>query len=143
MLMSWVSLQQEIVKKSEKLMKIVNNDGENLYIFWTTSGMNFNEIFRKDVAYDNIKSHKKSGPHSVSLYKTCFWKNLIAWSLDLSVCLSTKLKLSDKVSKLSVSINVSNVSFKCCTFWWYTKKEKYLHKISMLTFTKIFFPRLT
>ena len=33
-------------KKHEKLMKIVNIDGENL-----------NEIFRKDVNYDNIKSH--------------------------------------------------------------------------------------
>ena len=25
--------------------------------------MNFNEIFRTDVAYDNIKSHKKAGLH--------------------------------------------------------------------------------
>ena len=24
---------------------------------------NFNEIFRKDVTYDNIKSHKKAGFH--------------------------------------------------------------------------------
>ena len=24
---------------------------------------NFNEIFRKDVTYDNIKSHKKAGLH--------------------------------------------------------------------------------
>ena len=143
MLMSWVSLQQEIVKKSEKLMKIVNNDGENLYIFWTTSGMNFNEIFRKDVAYDNIKIHKKPGPHSVSLYKTCFWKNLIAWSLDLSVCLSTKLKLSDKASKLSVSVNVSNVSFKCCTFYGILKKKSIFTKYLCVLSQKIFFPRIT
>ena len=33
-------------QKHEKLMKIVNIDGENL-----------NEIFRKDLNYDNIKSH--------------------------------------------------------------------------------------
>ena len=26
---------------------------------------NFNEIFRKDVTYDNIKSHKKTGFHSL------------------------------------------------------------------------------
>ena len=26
-------------KKSEKLMKIVNTDGENLYIFWTAWGI--------------------------------------------------------------------------------------------------------
>ena len=35
-------------------MKIVNINGENLHM------RNFNEIFRKDVAYDNIKSPKKS-----------------------------------------------------------------------------------
>ena len=27
---------------------------------------NFNEIFRKDVTYDNVKSHKKPGLHPVS-----------------------------------------------------------------------------
>ena len=27
---------------------------------------NFNEIFRKDVTYNNIKSHKKSGLHPLS-----------------------------------------------------------------------------
>ena len=33
-------------------MKIANIETENLHIF-----LNFNEIFRKDVSYDNIKSH--------------------------------------------------------------------------------------
>ena len=33
MLSSLVSLQQGNVKKSEKSMKIVNIDGENLYVF--------------------------------------------------------------------------------------------------------------
>ena len=41
-------------------MKIVNIDGENLYM------KNFNEIFRKDVTYDSIKSHKKPGLQPLS-----------------------------------------------------------------------------
>ena len=28
--------------------------------------INFTEIFRKDVTYDNIKSHKKPGLHALS-----------------------------------------------------------------------------
>ena len=52
-------------------MKIANIVKESLHIFWTTCGIsmtfsayllndlwNFNDIFRNDVAYDNIKSHK-------------------------------------------------------------------------------------
>ena len=60
MLTSLVSLQQGNVKKSKKLMKIVNIEEEGLHIFWTTWG-NFNEIFMKDVAPDNIKSYEKAG----------------------------------------------------------------------------------
>ena len=40
-------------------MKIVNIDGENLYLLrdlW-----NFNDIFRKDATYNNIKIKKKQG----------------------------------------------------------------------------------
>ena len=44
-------------------MKIVNIEEENLYL--QNDLGNFNEIFRKDVTYDNIKSHKKIGLHSV------------------------------------------------------------------------------
>ena len=47
---------EEMSKKSQKSMKIVNFDLRN-----------FNEIFRKNVAYNNIKSHKKPGFHSLSL----------------------------------------------------------------------------
>ena len=40
-------------------------------------------------------------------------------------------------------INVPNVSYKSCTLLWYFKKEKYLHKIALFTFTqKSFFPGL-
>ena len=35
---------------------------------------NFNEIFRKDVTYDNIKSHKKPGGFTLSLEDTYFEK---------------------------------------------------------------------
>ena len=39
-------------------MKIINIEGENLHI---KDLRNVNEIFRKDVAYDSIKSYKKQG----------------------------------------------------------------------------------
>ena len=35
-------------------MKLANIDEENDF-------RNFNEIFRKNVSYDNVKSHKKTG----------------------------------------------------------------------------------
>ena len=41
-------------------MKLFYTEEENLHIFLTTL-RNFNEIFRKDVNYDNIKSHQKAG----------------------------------------------------------------------------------
>ena len=34
-----------VIRKAKKSMKIVNIDGENFHIFWTT----WREIFRKDV----------------------------------------------------------------------------------------------
>ena len=45
-------------------MKIVNIDGENLYLL--SDLRNFNDIFRKDVTYDNIKIKKKTRPHPLS-----------------------------------------------------------------------------
>ena len=42
MLMSLASLWERNVKKSEKLMKIVNIDGENYHIFWTTWRISMN-----------------------------------------------------------------------------------------------------
>ena len=41
-------------------MKLVNNDKENLHLFQSTWGISI-KIFRKNVSYDNIKSHKKQG----------------------------------------------------------------------------------
>ena len=62
-LTSLVSLQQVNVKKSKKLMKANENSQ-----YWRTKSSyflsdlrNLNEIFRKDVPYDNTKSHKKPG----------------------------------------------------------------------------------
>ena len=56
MLTSLVSFQQGNVKKSKKSVKIINTEGENLNIFWTTWGYYdiFNDIYI-------IKSHKKAG----------------------------------------------------------------------------------
>ena len=51
-------------------MKIVNIDkGKPLYL--PNDLRNFNKTFRKDVTYDNIKSHKKTGFHP--LYETCIF----------------------------------------------------------------------
>ena len=52
--MSLVSLQQENVNKIDKSMKVVNSEGKNLHIFWTTWW-----ISMKDVAFDHTKSKKK------------------------------------------------------------------------------------
>ena len=57
MVNSLVSLQQRIVKISKKSMKIVYIKEENIHHL--NDLRTFNEIFRKDMAYDNIKSHKK------------------------------------------------------------------------------------
>ena len=44
-------------------------------IFIFSEGLeNFNEMFRKNVTYDDIKSCKKSST-SASLFKRYFWKN--------------------------------------------------------------------
>ena len=62
--MPLVSLQQGNVKKSKKLMKIVNIEDKNLRLLNEMSS--FNEISSKDVTNDNIKSHKKPGLHPFS-----------------------------------------------------------------------------
>ena len=49
-------LQQGNVKKFEKLMKIVDIEEEDFYLFWTNWGISM--IFSKDVTYDNIKGYK-------------------------------------------------------------------------------------
>ena len=59
MLMSLVPLQQGNAKKSKKSMKIVNIEGDFISSYLLNIRRTFNEIFRKDVAYDNIKNHKK------------------------------------------------------------------------------------
>ena len=49
-------------------MKIANIKKKNSYLL--NDLRNFNEIFRKYVIYDKIKSHKKLGFHPVSKRKT-------------------------------------------------------------------------
>ena len=46
-------------------MKIVNTDGENFPVFFSNL-RNFNEIFRKDMTYNSIKSHNKPRFHPLS-----------------------------------------------------------------------------
>ena len=64
MLTPLVSLQQGNVKQSEKMMKIVNMKRNFSYLL--NELRNFNETFRRDVTYDNIKSHEKPGVHPFS-----------------------------------------------------------------------------
>ena len=49
-------------------MKILNIDGENLQIFWTTWGILMN--FSGKMTYDNIKNHKKKQGFTLSLEDT-------------------------------------------------------------------------
>ena len=42
-----------------KFKKMANTDREILHVFWTP----FNAIFKKDLTYDNVKSHKNSRFH--------------------------------------------------------------------------------
>ena len=72
MLKSLVSLQQVNAKKPKKSMKIVNAEGENLHIFLNNL-RNITEIFRKGVASDNIKIHKKQS-FTLSLENTVLEK---------------------------------------------------------------------
>ena len=64
MLTSLVALLQGNIKKSKKLMIIVNIEVEVKYLL--NELINFNEIFGKNVTYDNIKSYKISGLHAFS-----------------------------------------------------------------------------
>ena len=72
MLKSLVSLPQGNVQKSIKLLKIVDIEEENLHIFWTSC--RFNEIFKEDMTYNNIKTSQKNRA-SPFLPKSNFWKN--------------------------------------------------------------------
>ena len=67
MLTSLDSLKQGNIKKSEKSLKIVITEGEDVQI----DLRNFNINFRKNVAYDNIKSHKEAGFHSLIMHDAC------------------------------------------------------------------------
>ena len=67
MLTSLVSLQQGKIKKSEKPMNIEGMNPSILkekILYLLNDLSNFNKIFRKSVAYDNIKIHKIPGFHS-------------------------------------------------------------------------------
>ena len=82
MLTSLVSLQQRNVKKSEKLIKIINRDKENLHIFWT--------IWKT--------SMKFSGKMWLMITcGLCFWKNHKGFTVNLP----------DKMTKGQISLSRS------------------------------------
>ena len=58
---SLVLLSQGNIKKSKKLIKIVNIDGENLHTNWGISMK-----FLGKITYDKIKSNKKPGLYHLS-----------------------------------------------------------------------------
>ena len=89
-------------QKTEKMMKIVNIDEENLHISQMTWGI-FNEIFRKNVSY-NIKSHKKAVLYLLSR-KYSFGKATVGGDqTDLSAFSGLRLK-----SKLANSANITTI----------------------------------
>ena len=55
MLMSLLFLYQVKVKKSKKLTKAIKIEEVKIHIF----SLNFNEIFGRNITYDNIKSDLK------------------------------------------------------------------------------------
>ena len=55
-----------------KSLKIADIDREILHIFSTTWRISIKKFFRKDVTYDNIKSHKKQGFHP--LFRRCIFE---------------------------------------------------------------------
>ena len=65
MLTTFVSLQQGNVKKSQKICKN-GSYWRRKPSYLLNDVRNFIESFRKDVAYDNIKSQKKTGFHALS-----------------------------------------------------------------------------
>ena len=97
MLTTLVSLEKGNVKNSEKLMKIVNIEGENLHIFRTTWGSSMK--FSGKMRFIIILKVRNSSV-SPSLHKTRFWKNSHRgsnWSPNLSrVKTPEYLRLSSK-----------------------------------------------
>ena len=93
-LTSLVYLQQGNDKKLKKLMKVVDIDEENLHIFRKKDFGNFNKISRKNVPYDDIKSHKKPGLYPYSR-KHSFRKTKEQEGVKLTVSTFWGLKLQD------------------------------------------------
>ena len=79
MLTSLISLQQRNVKKPEKLMKTVNIDGENLYIFWTTWDISMKFSGKMWLMVILKVAKRQTLP---PLYKIHFWKN--HWWVNLT-----------------------------------------------------------
>ena len=75
-------------------MKVVDIDEENLHIFRKKDFGNFNKISRKNVPYDDIKSHKKSGLYPYSR-KHSFRKPKGQEGVKLTVSTFLGLKLQD------------------------------------------------
>ena len=55
--------KKKIKKKQLKKKKKKKIDCQRKSSYLLNDFLNFNEIFRKDVAHDKIKSHKKTGIH--------------------------------------------------------------------------------
>ena len=74
---------------------------------------NFNEIFRKDVTYDNIKSHKKPGLHPLS--EKCIFGKTTGWGGQIDPPLLHSLYRVNKIDpvtdvSLAFSKTLSNKS---------------------------------
>ena len=58
-----------VTRKCQKIQKVDENRRKSFYL--PNDLRDFNEIFRKDVTYDNVKSYKKVALHPVS--KRCIF----------------------------------------------------------------------
>ena len=81
-----------------------------------------------------IKGSSRAYPIKIMMLFWCLILRFTSLSIKLKLC---ELKL------VKASINVCNISCKSCTRLYNAKKNKHLQELSMLTFTKKIFLKLT
>ena len=95
-------------------MKIANIEQRNsLYLL--NDLRNFNEIFRKDVTYDNIKSHKKPGFYP--LFRRYIFQKTTGkeGQIDPPAVLELKLSLGEDPNHFTLHVGTNY--FKYCNYF--------------------------
>ena len=121
-LTSLVSLQQGNVKKSRKLLKI---DESSQY--WQRNSSynlndlsNFNDIFRKDVTYDNIKSHEKPGFHPL------FRRHIFRKTTGVCITASGNILAS---GNFFLKLLMASLETKELLIFWYVVAEHHIAQL--------------